>query len=336
MSRETRLTATALIQHLVCDLLYQHEFDILDFPEIVDLAVISTGLGMLRSSFDFVKKTGAYWDSTDWTAFPRPFLVSQTLAYANAIAAWVRNDRDPAWASDLPSELRRPMRKSLKYLFSTKDSFLDPSTANRELLTQSQRDWLKMATQSSTTEQVVAIRHLQFDEQLVDQQVSLLLDKLRSPARTIVLHSISAIESLKLPSKPIAEELRFLAENRDDEIRAKAMITLAKLGQVDELTMACAAKMVDSNARHVIFAGVFALSSVEAVPEDVLRVMERGFLRALQTCDYEFVSLFAAAFKRCLDNPDARIEHLLQDEQPEYLQIAMEALQGVREQSAGI
>ncbi len=334
MNYQPKLTAATVIHHVVCDMLYQHEFDIVDFPEIVDLAVINTGLGILRSNFDFVKKTGSFWDSTHWTAVPRPFLDAQTLAYANAVAAWVRSDKNPAWASELPSELIRPMRKSLKYLFSTNDSFFDPATAGQSSLTQSQGEWLELAGQKSTSKQLVAIRHLQADEQLEDKQEILLLDKLRSPARTIVLHSISAVESLKLASKSIAEELRFLAEHRDDEIRAKAMITLTKLGQIDETTIGSAAKMIDGNARHVVFAGVFALSSLDSVPEDVLRVMERGFVRALQTCDYEFVGLFAAAFDKCLDNPDSRIKQLLQDEQPEYLQIAMEALQNVHEQSA--
>ena len=334
MNREPNLTAATVIHHVVGDLLYQQKFDNAKLPEIVDLAVINTGLGILQSNLSFVKKAISFWDSTYWTAFPRPFLDSNTLAYANAVAAWVRRDKDPAWANELPDDVKRPMRKSLKYLFSTNDSFFHPSTAGQALLTQSQSEWLKMAAQSSTSKQVVAIRHLEVDEQLGDQQEILLLDKLRSHARPIVLHSISAVESLNLASEPIASELRFLVENRDDEIRAKAMIALTKLGQLDDATIVHAAKWVDSRVRHVVFAGIFALSSLESVTDDVLRVAERAFIRALQTCDYEFVGLFTAALDRWLDDSESYIKQLLQDDQPEYLEIAAEALQNVREQSS--
>lgn len=336
MDLEPKLTAATLAHHVVADLLYQHKFSYAHFPEIVDLAVINTGLGMLQSNFSFVKQVGSFWDSTYWDAAPRPFLDSNALAYANAIAAWVRRDKDPAWANDLPGDVKRPMRKSLKYLFKTNDSFFQPSAANQNLLKQSQRDWLQMASQSSPSQQVVAIRHLEIDEGLEAQQEVLLLEKLQSPGRSIVLHSISAVERLKLASEPVAGELRLLVEFRDDEIRAKAMIALAKLGQLDELSIGNAAKMIDSSVRFVVFAGMFSLSTLESVSDHVLRSAERGFIRALQTCDYEFVGMFATAFDRWLDDPVAHIEQLLRDDQQEYLAIAVESLQNVREQSVAL
>lgn len=139
-----------------------------------------------------------------------------------------------------------------------------------------------------------------------------------------------------LRSDPVANELRFLVESRDDELRAKAIIALAKLAQLDEETIDAAVKMIDSSVRYVVFAGVFALSSLKAAPDNVLRASERGFVRALQTCDYEFVGLFAVAMDRWLDDPQSHIEQLLQNDQPEYLNIATEALQNVRAQSVAL
>ncbi len=319
---------------MVGDLLQQNNFAYTDFPEIVDLAVISTGLGILQSNFGFVKQAGKFWDSTYWFASPRPFLDSHGVAYASAVAAWMRGEKDPAWAGELPNEIKRPMRKSLKYLFGGDDSFLDPSTAGQSILQQSQNDWLKMAAASSISRQIIALRHLQSDASLQDQQETVLLEKLRSADRPIVLHAISAAETLELASDRIVSELSLLVDSRDDETRAKALITLVKLGRLDEMTLGSATKMVDGSARHVVFAGVYALSSIPTVTDEVLQVAERGFIRALQTCDYEFVSLYAAAFNRWLDNPESHFRQLLEDDQPEYLQIATEALQNVREQSA--
>lgn len=331
MDREPALTAATVIHHVVGDLLAQKNFSHAESPEIVDLAVISTGLGILQSGFSFVKQTGSYWDSTYWGAVPRPFLDSHPLAYANALAAWIRGDNNPGWAKELPGDIQRPMRKSLKYLFNTNDSFFRQPAAGPALLEQSQRDWIQMASHPSTSTQVIAIRHLVFDEQLGDEQERLMVEKLRSPLRSIVLHSISAVESTKLSSEPIASELQLLVSNRDDEIRAKAIIALAKLGQLDESAIDAAAKMVDSSVKYIAFAGLFALSSLESVSDHVVHAADRGLVRALQACNYEFIGLFTAALNRWLDDPQSHIERLLQNDQPDYLEIAMEELQRIRE-----
>ncbi|MGB7344790.1 MAG: hypothetical protein WBD20_11275, partial [Pirellulaceae bacterium] len=123
MDSDPPLVAAALINGVVNDLLYQSEFQLPHFPEWVDLAVVASGLGVLRSGIGFVKKTGLLWDSTQWSAAPRPFLNIPSLAYANAMTAWVRGDTSPAWANDLNGEIKRPMRASLKYLHKTNDSF---------------------------------------------------------------------------------------------------------------------------------------------------------------------------------------------------------------------
>ena len=300
------------------------------------MAVIATGLGALQNGLSFVKQSGSFWDSTYWDVYPRPFLDTNALAYANAVVAWARNDTDPAWAEGLLSEARRPLKKSLKYLFKTGDCFFDPSTAAPGLLNQSQDKWIEMAKQPSISKQVVAIRSLAPDQQFSQNQESLLVEKLRSPERVVVLHSISAVESLELDGPAIVDELRLLAENRDDEIRAKAIIALTRLDQLDEPSIGLAAKMINDQVKYVSFAGVFALSSLESVRESTLRAAEGGLLRALQSCDYEFVGLYAAALTRWLDDPQSHVKQLLQGDEPEYLQIVLDALEKVAEQNAAL
>ena len=333
---DPELTAGTLIHHCVSDLLFQEQFPYAHFPEVVDLAVIATGLGALQNGLSFVKQSNSFWDSTYWDVFPRPFLDTNALAYANAVAAWVRDDKDPAWADGLLSEAKRPMKKSLKYLFKTGDCFFDPSTAATGVIKQSQDRWIELAKQPSISKQVVAIRSLAEDEQFSLQQETLLVEKLRSLERVVILHSISAVESLKLNGQQIVDELRLLAENRDDEVRAKAIIALTKLDQLDESTIGLAAKMVGDHVKYVSYAGVFALSSLETVREPVLRAAEGGMLRALQSCDYEFVGLYAVALNRWLDDPRSHVEQLLQGDEPEYLQIVLDALDKVAEKATSL
>ncbi len=336
MENEPELTAATVIHHCLSDLLFQKKFPYAHFPEVVDLAVVGTGLGALQNGLSFVKQSNSFWDSTYWDVFPRPFLDTNALAYANAVAAWVRDEKDPAWASELPSEVKRPMKKSLKYLFKTDDSFFHPSTASSQLLAQTQNQWIDLAKEPSISKQVIAVRSLESDDQFNEQQEAVLLDKLRSPDRVVILHSISAVENLKLNGQKVADELRLLAENRDDEIRAKAVMALAKLDQLDDLTIGLAAKMVSDRVKYVSFAGVFALSSLETVREPVLRAVDGGLLRSLQSCDYEFIGIYAAAFTRWLDDPRSHVQELLEGDEPEYLQIMLDALDNVAEKKVAL
>ncbi len=330
LASDPPLGLATLVNGVVSDLLCQNNFPDVILPELVELAVVGTGLGMLRNNLGLVAKSGSFWDSTQWGVAPRPFLDSQALAYANAITAWAREDETPQWARDLSGELKRPMQKSLKYLFKTNDSFFQPSK-RQAWLGQSQSQWWKLAASASPSQQLVAIRHLQSDTKLSDGQESLLLEKLRCANRAIVLHAIAAAERMSVSHRPIASEsvvreLRMLADHRDDEVCAKAMCSLTRLAKLDETTVDVASNMLESNLRHVIFAGVYALSSLDAIPEHTRLLVDRGFVRALRACDYEFVGLFATAYNRWLNDPRSHVQELLQDS-PEYLPVALDALQ---------
>jgi hypothetical protein len=329
------LTAASLIHHVVADLLHQHQFAYAHFPELVDLAVVMTGLGTIRSRFEFVKRANIFWDSTYWGVFPRPFLDTPSLGYAHAVAAWIRADRDPSWFADLPTAVKTPSKKSLKFLTKTGDSFFDSQSAGSRLLQQDQRQWLALAGEKSTSKQIIALLHFEPDESLGDQQEKILLERLRSSNVALILHAISAVESLKLSSEPVVDQLQFLTAHASDQARAKAAIALAKLGKVDQDTVGAATKMIDSSVKHVVYAGVFALASQPKVEDATLRAVDRGFLSALQTCDYEFIQLFVMAYVKWLEQPETHFQKLL-GQDSEYLEMATDALQAAREQSVAL
>lgn len=323
-----------LVNAVVCDLLSQNDFAGAHLPEQVDLAVIGTGLGMIRNGISLVAKHPVHWDSTQWDVFPRPFLDGQSLAYANAIAAWARDDASPEWMNDLPGDVKRPTRKSLKFLRKTNDSFFQPRT-KQFLLTQSQGDWWKLAADLSTSNQVIAIRHLNSNGRLDDQQESLLIGKLGSANVAITLNAIEAIGRMAsqqpaLASESLVHGLRSLTDHRDDEVCAKSMCVLAKLGGLDEATVETAATMLEAHPKHLNFAGLYALCMQDSVPEGVVPALDRCFVRVLRACDYELIELIATAYRRLLDDPQSHFEELFQNS-PEHLPIALETLQKVPE-----
>lgn len=313
------------------NLLYQTKFALAEFPELVELAVIGTGLGMPRNNIEFVKQAPTFWDSTHWGAYPRPFLDGQSHAYANAIAAWMRAESAPKWLPQIAKELQKPTQKSLKYLHKTSDAFIQPKSDGR-VLEQAQSDWFHIAQNGGASSQVIAVRHFQRNENLVSDYEELLVEKLRSANRFIALHAVSAVGGLELNSELIQNELGVLAESPDEELSAKSMITLARGGPLQDLPYEQALKMVGSRTKHVNFAGMVGLLSRDTIEPFATKVVDRAFLQALQTCDYEFVSMFAAAYNKWLAEPKEYLSDLLSGDQPEYLEIALEAIEDVQEQ----
>ncbi len=318
---------------VVQDLLFQHKYPYAHFPESVDLAAIATGLGVLRSQFDFVTKEGTFWDSTQWKLFPRPFLDSTGQLWAHAVSGWLRGNKKPAWLESLDGELRRGVAKNLKSLFSSGDCFVDPS---RNTANWSQADWLAAASGRSGSGQsdssrIIAARHLQPDSEVASQQQTLLQEQLRSTELAVVLNATSAIEQVGSPSVETTEELQFLTRHRDDEVRAKAMLALTRLGQLDPSMFETVGEFLDSKSRHVTFSGLMAVSSLGKIDDDLLGPIHRAFLRSLSDCNYEFVNLFAVAFTRWFDDPKQHVENILADHYSEYLEIAIEAIDNAKE-----
>ena len=335
LAAEPILTTATLINKTVCDFLFVNKFNYARFPELVDLAVVSMGLGMIQSGIGFVKETGSFWDTTQWEKMPRPFLETQSLAYASALVAWSRNDHAPAWMDRLPVEVKKPMQKSLKYLSKSNDSFFKSSPANHSVLSQPQDEWLKLASNGSVSQQIIATRHLKLEESAQPQE-KILTEKLYSNDRNILLHAIASTERIDYQNEQVIEALRLCLENRDDEVCSKAILALTRFNSLDEHSINQAAKMLESPTRFVVFAGLFGLSSLDSVPDQVLKSANRRFIQALQKCDYEFVGLFASAYNRWLEDPKRHFETLLSEDSPEYYEIAMESLENVREQLVGI
>ena len=331
MRHEPGVAAATLVHFVVADMLHQNEFNYAHFPELVDLAVIGTGLGMLRANVPLVKNKGSYWDTTQWLAVPKPFLDAQAFAYAKAIASWSRKEKDPVWSNDLPAEIKGPMKKSLKFLNKTNDGFFQPKQAATEVLNQPQDDWWTLVEGKSMSTKVVAMNRLQMEGSLTQQQENLLLDLLRSNNRALLLQTIGATERMTGVTEAIVDELRLLVEHQDNEVRAKAMFALTKLAKLDEGTMRLAAKMLDSKVRFVTFAGIVALASKESIPATIMPAIDRGFVQSLQNCDYEFMGLYAAAYQNWVDDPQAHFTALLEHDSPEFLEMAQEALQNAQE-----
>ncbi len=332
LANDPPLVTAALINGVVNDLLYQSDFPFPHFPEWVDLAVIASGLGVLRSGVGFVKKTGLHWDSTAWDQSPRPFLNIPSLAYANAMAAWIRNDPAPGWASELNGEIIRPMRSSLKYLIKTNDSYFGPSDLAAPRGKCSASQWWNGAKDAAPSTRIIALRHLEtnpsLDGALDDVQVSIMVDALRSKNRAVVLHAIAATERMNVDAGPVVVELQSLVNDRDDEVRAKSLCALTVLGHLDSHTIEMAVEMLDSHFKHNVFAAVLALSSRDSIDDAHVPSVQRAFMRSLKSCDYEFVGLYARSFFCWFDDPQDTVREWLQDDSPELLDIALAAVEG--------
>ncbi len=334
---EPELTVATLVNFIMRDFLTQQGFQFSQLPEAVDVAVVACGLGMPQGQLSMVNDSGNFWDPTAWEIGAKPFLDTQSIAYAFALASRVRHESAPTWFVDLPNAVAGPMKKSIKYLSKTNDCFFDLDTVTTEMTLKGLVDRATPGSKTvgnSTT--IVAMKHFQPDESLLPKMESVVENSLRGVNRDVVLHAINAASEIKSFAANVVDELKLNCESSDDLVRAKSMAAIGQLGKLDSDTVPLAAKMLDSKTDFVVFSGLTALMSQPAVDDSVITATDRGFKRALQTCNYQFVGLFAAAYRLWLEDPHQHFYDLLAEDSPEYLQIAINALDENKEQFVGI
>ena len=322
------LATAALMQSLVHDLLVNNGLANAAPGEFLDAAVALCGLGGPRAEVELISDAGSYWDTTRWDASPANFLDHESLAYAHSLAIWCRGGN-----VDLLPASMRTAKGSLKYLNKTNDSFFQRSLVIDDQL--AIETFIELAASGKDSTRIAAMQFFNSDQALHEQQDAAILENLRHRSEHVIAHAVSAALVTQTTSPGIVEELKLLTDNHDDRLRSKAVQAVTLLGQLDDYVAGNAAKMLSSSTAYVTYSGLLALAKLDKVSEDVLQLADRGFERALHTCNYQFVELFAGAYNRWLDDPVAHLNRLWGERSPEYYQMAVEALTALTDQADG-
>ena len=323
-SCDPRLATAALLQSFIHDLLFQNGLADEVPGEFLDAAVVLCGLGGPRAQIELISDKGSYWDSTHWEFMPSEFLDHESLTYAHALATWCRSGN----ADSLPVELGSA-KGSLKHLNKTDDSFFQQNKVENDDLEFD--TLLDIAANGKESARIVAMKFFQPEHPHLEQQDAAILQNLQHRSNHVMAHAISAAKISQSSNPQVIEELRLLSDNHDPLLRSKAVQAITSLGQLDEFVADNAAKMLSSSTTYVAYSGLVALSQLDGVSEDVLKLADRGFERALHTCNYQFVQIFAATYKKWLSDPTDHLNKLWGQSSPEYLQMATEALASVTE-----
>ena len=313
------LATAALLQSMVHDLLATNGMTSAVPGEFLDAAVVLCGLGGPRAEVELISEGGSFWDATRWDANPGNFLDQESLAYAHSLAVWCR-DGNP---DSLPASMRTA-KGSLKYLTKTNDSFFQQGLVTNDQL--GLDTFVDLAANGKESTRIAAMQFFHSDQSTGDKQAAAILENLRHRNDHVVGHAISAAQSTQTASTDVIEELKALTENRDDRLRSKAVQAVTLMGQLDDHVADNAARMLSSSTNYVTYSGLLALAKSDQVSDDVLKLADRGFERALHSCNYQFIELFAGAYNRWLDDPTAHLKNLWGERSPEYYQMAVEAL----------
>ena len=326
-SCDPRLATAALLQSFVHDLLFQNGLVDKVPGEFLDAAVVLCGLGGPRAQTELISDKGSYWDATCWDVSPGDFLDHESLTYAHALATWSHSGN----ADSLPVELGSA-KASLKYLNKTSDSFFQQSLVENDNL---EIDTLiDLAANGKESTRIVAMQFFHPEHPHTEQQDAAdaaILQNLRHRSDHVMAHAISAAQISQSSDPQVIEELRLLSDNHDQWLRSKAVQAVTFMGQLDDYVADNAAKMLSSSTNYVTYSGLLALSRLDNVSEDVLKLADRGFERALHTCNYQFIEMFAATYKKWLGDPTDHVNKLWGQSSPEYLQMATEAITAVTE-----
>ncbi len=325
-SDSPRLAAAALVQSVVHDVLFSSGLVSAVPSEFLDAAVVLCGLGGLRAQVELMSDAGSYWDVTHWNARPIDFLDHESFAYAHALAVWCRGGN----AADLPAEIRSA-KASLKYLNKTSDSFFTQSLVENNQL--EIKNFVELAATGNESTRIAAMQLFHSDHSDLQTQDAAIASNLQHHNQHVVAHATSAAQATQSSDSEVVEALKRLTDNHDERLKSKAVQALTLMGQLDELVADNAAKMLSSSTDYVTYTGLLALSKRDSVSEDVLKLADRGFERALHTCNYQFIELFSGAYKQWLDDPAEHLNKRWGQRSPEYLQMALEAFAQQEESS---
>lgn len=92
-----------------------------DHEPLTDLLTIYYGLGVFtaNSVFSFSQFTNTFGQG--WQAQSRGYLTEEMFGYALALFAWLRAEKNPAWARFLNVNVKSYFKNSLKYIESNSD-----------------------------------------------------------------------------------------------------------------------------------------------------------------------------------------------------------------------
>ena len=313
------LATAALLQSLIHDLLVANGMTDAAPGEFLDAAVVLCGLGGPRADVELISDAGSYWDTSRWEASPAEFLDHESLAYAHSLAIWCRSGD----ADLLPASMKTA-KGSLKYLNKTNDSFFQKNLVVDDQL--KNNTFAKLATEGNESTRIAAMQFFHSDEALREQHDAAILENLQHRNDQVIAHAISAAQKTQSSSPGVIEELKLLTDNHDDRLRSKSVQAVTLMGHLDDYVADNAAKMLSSSTDYVTYSGLLALAKLDKVSEDVLKLADRGFEKALHSCNYHFIELFAGAYNRWLDDPTAHLNKLWGERSPEYFQMATQAL----------
>jgi hypothetical protein len=103
--------------------------DGLDAEWVTDLLPVYLGLGIFTANATLLEKCERHGHHSWWTMRRRGYLNSCTIGYALALFAWVREERNPEWASFLRLDAAEYFVAGLRFLGATGDSLFTKETA---------------------------------------------------------------------------------------------------------------------------------------------------------------------------------------------------------------
>jgi hypothetical protein len=93
---------------------------------VTDLLPVFQGLGVFLANATLRERSVRGGRSRWWAMRKHGYLSAQTIGYALAMFAWIRNERQPSWATHLRLDAADTLRRGLRYLNATEDAAFHP------------------------------------------------------------------------------------------------------------------------------------------------------------------------------------------------------------------
>ena len=255
-----------------------------------------------------------------WSLRKHGYLSAQTLGYALAMFAWIRREREPAWAGHLRLDAADTLRRGLRYLEATEDAAFHPARpwARPGKLTVYQL--VDQIHEGSPSACVAALWELGRRGAAAAEGVETVDGCLSHGLADIRAEAARTLAALGPAGRPAVPSLLDVLDDADAEVRAAAAFALGKLGVQSAETLdvvAALAERLEDSDTEAACAAAWALAQFGRAAADRLPAVLDALTQAISRTRYEEIDYVAYALKAIAAEPEAALREVVASCDPE-------------------
>ena len=242
------------------------------------------------------------------TATDRKVLPTRLVSYSLSLFAWLREEPQPMWASDLSPESAVIFRSGIRYLRRSGDSLLQMATVRRRYGALSVNELSQQLKTGTLSVKIAALWELAAKGPAASDAVPLVVECLRSREVDIRAEAARTLGSMDSMTPDVMLALTDALRDVHESVRAAAAGALGQLGSQAGDVVPELAQALQDESGLVVREAAMALCRFGSGAEPALNPLLEALRRALVDCNDGSARVLAAAVRTIAPNPETHLD----------------------------